>query len=158
MKHKKMTMSEWEKSKEDEKIDREHGYKEGSAEDKKLDEKELGKYNAKHKKAHKIACKVCGKAHKTAAHKKHKGLKLNPPSKGHTPKGAHGRAAVHALGRTKTTGGFKKIEAEKGRGAAIGAYQNVLARHQGRPAPYGGKKSKSSGREMLHNAMKHLKR
>ena len=40
-------------------------------------------------------------------------LKLNPPSKGHKPEGAHGRAAVHALGRTKTTGNFKKIEASK---------------------------------------------
>jgi hypothetical protein len=59
-------------------------------------------------------------------------LKLNPPSKGHAPKGAHGRAAVKALGRTKTTGNFKKIEAAKGKGAAIGAYQNALRAHKGR--------------------------
>ena len=53
-------------------------------------------------------------------------LKLNPPSKGHAPKGPHGRAAVHALGRTKTTGNFAKIAAAKGKGAAIAAYQNKL--------------------------------
>lgn len=58
-------------------------------------------------------------------------MKLNPPSKGHAPTGAHGRAAVHALGRTKTTGNFKKIEASKGKGAAIGAYQNALKAHKG---------------------------
>ena len=57
-------------------------------------------------------------------------LKLNPPSKGHKPKGAHGKAAVHALGRTKTTGNFKKIEAAKGKGAAINAYQNALKAHK----------------------------
>jgi hypothetical protein len=58
------------------------------------------------------------------------GLKLNPPSKGHKPKGAHGKAAVRALGRTKTTGNFKKIEAAKGKGAAIAAYQNALKAHK----------------------------
>jgi hypothetical protein len=57
-------------------------------------------------------------------------MKLNPPSKGHKPKGPHGRAAVRALGRTKTTGNFKKIEAAKGRGAAIAAYQAKLAAHK----------------------------
>lgn len=56
------------------------------------------------------------------------------------PKGAHGRAAVRALGRTKTTDNFKKIEKAKGKGAAIGAYQNALAKHQGRPTPFGSKK------------------
>ncbi len=63
---------------------------------------------------------------------KKKTIKLNPPSKGHAPKGAHGRAAVKALGRTKTTGNFKKIEAAKGKGAAIAAYQNALAAHKGK--------------------------
>jgi len=53
-------------------------------------------------------------------------LKMTPPSKGHAPKGAHGRAAVHALGRTKTTGNFAKIEKVRGKGAAIAAYQNKL--------------------------------
>lgn len=57
-------------------------------------------------------------------------LHLNPPSKGHAPKGAHGRAAVKALGRTKTTGNFKKIEKAKGRGAAINAFQNALKAHK----------------------------
>jgi len=51
--------------------------------------------------------------------------------KGRTPDGPHGRAAVHALGRTKTTGNFAKIEASKGKGAAIAAYQNALAAHKG---------------------------
>jgi hypothetical protein len=50
---------------------------------------------------------------------------LTPPSEGHKPKGAHGRAAVKQLGRTKTTGNFKKIEKAKGKGAAIAAFQNA---------------------------------
>lgn len=57
-------------------------------------------------------------------------LKLNPPSKGHKPDGPHGLAAVHAIGRTKTTGNFKKIEAAEGKGAAIAAYQNKLKAHK----------------------------
>lgn len=57
-------------------------------------------------------------------------LKLNPPSKGHKPKGAHGRAAVKALGRKKTTGNFKKIQKAKGKGAAIAAFQNALKAHK----------------------------
>lgn len=64
--------------------------------------------------------------------KRRKGLKLVPASKGHTPKGAHGRAAVHALGRTKTTGNFARIQAAHGKGAAINAYQNALRAHQGK--------------------------
>ena len=66
---------------------------------------------------------------KTKPEGKHK-LHLVPASKGHKPKGAHGRAAVKALGRTKTTGNFKKIEAAKGKGAAIAAYQNALKAHK----------------------------
>lgn len=58
------------------------------------------------------------------------GVKLTPPAKGRTPSGPHGRAAVAALGRTKTTGNFAKIEAAKGKGAAIAAYQNKLAAHK----------------------------
>lgn len=54
------------------------------------------------------------------------GMKMTPVSQGHAPKGAHGRAAVAAIGRTKTTGNFKKIEAAEGKGAAINAYQNKL--------------------------------
>ncbi len=57
-------------------------------------------------------------------------MKLTPASKGHKPKGAHGRAAVRALGRTKTTGNFAKIEASRGKGAAIAAYQNKLKAHK----------------------------
>jgi hypothetical protein len=56
---------------------------------------------------------------------------LVSPSKEHAPKGAHGRAAVHALGRTKTTGNFKRIEKASGKGAAIAAYQNALKAHKG---------------------------
>jgi len=72
-----------------------------------------------------------GKAAKMLGGKGKRKLKLNPPSKGHKPKGAHGRAAVRALGRTKTTGNFKKIEKAKGKGAAIAAYQNALKAHKG---------------------------
>lgn len=57
-------------------------------------------------------------------------IKLTPVSKGHKPKGAHGRAAVRALGRTKTTGNFKKIQKKYGKGAAIRAYQNKLKAHK----------------------------
>jgi len=63
---------------------------------------------------------------------KRKGLKLNPPSKGRKPTGAHGRAAVKALGRTKTTGNFAKIAKARGKGAAIMAYQNALRAHKGK--------------------------
>lgn len=57
-------------------------------------------------------------------------MKLNPVSKGHKPNGAHGRAAVKAIGRTKTTGNFKKIEAAEGKGAAIAIYQAKLRAHK----------------------------
>lgn len=59
-----------------------------------------------------------------------KALHLVSASKGHKPKGAHGRVAVHALGRTKTTGNFKRIEKKEGKGAAINAYQNALKAHK----------------------------
>ena len=58
------------------------------------------------------------------------GIKMTPVSRGRKPSGPHGRAAVKALGRTKTTGNFAKIEAAKGKGAAIAAYQNKLAAHK----------------------------
>ncbi|MFZ1973849.1 MAG: hypothetical protein WAU89_13445 [Candidatus Acidiferrales bacterium] len=57
-------------------------------------------------------------------------IKLVPVSKGHKPNGAHGRAAVKELGRTKTTGNFKRIEAARGKGAAIAAFQAKLAAHK----------------------------
>ena len=56
---------------------------------------------------------------------------LKKPGEGRKPTGAHGRAAVHALGRTKTTGNFAKIEKAEGKGAAIAAYQNALKAHKG---------------------------
>jgi hypothetical protein len=56
---------------------------------------------------------------------------LKKPGEGRKPTGAHGRAAVHALGRTKTSGNFAKIEKAKGKGAAIAAYQNALKAHKG---------------------------
>ncbi len=84
---------------------------------------------------------------------KKKKMKLNPPSKGHKPKGAHGRAAVKALGRTKTTGNFKKIEAAKGKGAAIMAYQNALRAHKGKKS----KKMKMSKKMACKKSHKHNK-
>lgn len=52
----------------------------------------------------------------------------------------HGKGIVKALGQKKTTGNFKKIEAAKGKDAAIGALQNKLAKKRGEPIPYTGKK------------------
>jgi hypothetical protein len=51
-----------------------------------------------------------------------------------------GKGIVKALGQKKTTGNFKKIEASQGKAAAIGALQNKLAKHRGKPIPYKGKK------------------
>lgn len=50
-----------------------------------------------------------------------------------------GRGIVKALGQKGTTGNFKKIEKAKGKGAAIGALQNKLAKRRGKPIPYKGK-------------------
>ncbi len=55
----------------------------------------------------------------------------------HTPK-PQGRGIVKALGQKGTTGNFAKIEAAKGKAAAIGALQNKLAKHRGEPIPYKG--------------------
>jgi hypothetical protein len=52
------------------------------------------------------------------------------PVKGRAPKGAHGRAAVKALGRTKDSGNFDRLLKSKGKGAAIHAYQMALAKHK----------------------------
>lgn len=57
---------------------------------------------------------------------KKKAIKLTPVSKGRKPKGKRGMAAVKAIGRTKTTGNFAKIEKKFGKGAAINAYQKKL--------------------------------
>lgn len=51
-----------------------------------------------------------------------------------------GKGIVKALGQKKTTGNFKKIEASKGKAAAIGALQNKLAKKRGQPIPFTGKK------------------
>lgn len=56
---------------------------------------------------------------------------LKKPGEGHKPDGPHGRAAVRALGRTRTTGNFAKITKARGKGAAIAAYQNALKAHKG---------------------------
>ena len=42
-----------------------------------------------------------------------------------------GKGIVKALGQSGTTGNFAKIEASKGKGAAIGALQNKLAARRG---------------------------
>lgn len=47
-----------------------------------------------------------------------------------------GKGIVKALGQKSTTGNFKKIEKAKGRGAAIGALQNKLAKKKGEPIPF----------------------
>lgn len=91
----------------DDYFDKQNRIKEGSKKDKALDKKRGVPEDDKLKK-----------------------LKLVKPSKGHKPKGAHGRAAVKALGRTKTTGNFKRIEKARGKGAAINAFQAVLKKHK----------------------------
>lgn len=50
-----------------------------------------------------------------------------------------GRGIVKALGQKGTTGNFAKIAAAKGKGAAIAALQNKLAKKRGKPIPYGRK-------------------
>jgi hypothetical protein len=47
-----------------------------------------------------------------------------------------GRGIVKALGQKRTTGNFAKIAKAKGKGAAIGALQNKLAKRRGKPVPY----------------------
>jgi len=49
-----------------------------------------------------------------------------------------GKGITKALGQKGTTGNFAKIQAAKGKGAAIGALQNKLAKKRGKPVPYGG--------------------
>lgn len=63
--------------------------------------------------------------------KKHKYKK----HKTHKPK-PQGKGIVKALGQKGTTGNFKRIEKAKGKGAAIGALQNKLAKRRGKPVPY----------------------
>jgi hypothetical protein len=47
-----------------------------------------------------------------------------------------GKGIVKALGQSGTTGNFKKIMKAKGKGAAIGALQNKLAKRRGQPVPF----------------------
>ena len=54
-------------------------------------------------------------------------IKLVPVSKGHAPKGARGGAAVKALGRTKTTGNFKRIEAANNKALNLPEVKTALA-------------------------------
>lgn len=54
-----------------------------------------------------------------------------------------GKGIVKALGQKSTTGNFKKIEKAKGKGAAIAALQNKLAKKRGKSIPFTSKKSKS---------------
>jgi len=52
-----------------------------------------------------------------------------------------GRGIVKALGQKGTTGNFAKIAKAQGKGAAIGALQNKLAKKRGMPIPYTRKKA-----------------
>lgn len=61
---------------------------------------------------------------------------------------SHGKGIVKALGQKNTTGNFKKIEKEEGKGAAIGALQNKLAKIRGQKVPYGGKAKHAKKRSM----------
>ncbi len=56
------------------------------------------------------------------------------------PNKKKGKGILKALGQKKSTGNFKKIMKAKGKGAAIGALQNKLAKRRGQPIPFGGKK------------------
>lgn len=48
-----------------------------------------------------------------------------------------GKGITEALGQgDKATGNFAKIAAARGKGAAIGALQNKLAKRRGQPVPY----------------------
>lgn len=47
-----------------------------------------------------------------------------------------GKGIVKALGQKGTTGNFAKIAKAKGKGAAIAALQNKLAKRRGQPIPY----------------------
>ncbi len=60
-------------------------------------------------------------------HKRHRKIRKPKPQ---------GRGIVKALGQKGTTGNFKRIEKEKGKGAAIAALQNKLAARRGKPIPF----------------------
>lgn len=62
------------------------------------------------------------------------------------------KGILKALGQKKSTGHFKQIAKAKGKGAAIGALQNKLAKRRGQPIPYGGKKKPSKFKKALKSA------
>jgi hypothetical protein len=47
-----------------------------------------------------------------------------------------GKGIVKALGQKGTTGNFKKIQKKFGKGAAIAALQNKLAKKKGKKIPF----------------------
>lgn len=55
---------------------------------------------------------------------------------------SRGRGIVRALGQQGTTGNFKTIAASKGKGDAIAALQNKLAKRCGQPNPFKGGRKK----------------
>lgn len=55
-----------------------------------------------------------------------------------------GKGIVRALHQKGTTGNFAKIAKAKGKGAAIGALQNKLAKVRGQKVPYGGKRKRKA--------------
>lgn len=73
--------------------------------------------------------------------KKYKKMKKEPKKKEMKSK-PQGKGIVKALGQKGTTGNFKKIEAKEGKGAAIGALMNKLAKHRSEKVSYGGKKKR----------------
>lgn len=58
------------------------------------------------------------------------------------PAKPQGQGITKALGQgKKKTGNFAKIAAARGKGAAISALQNKLAKKRGQKVPFGGKKA-----------------
>ncbi len=64
------------------------------------------------------------------------GFKMKTAKAGKAKNKKKGKGILKALGQKKSTGNFKKIEAAKGKGAAIGALQNKLAKRRGQKIPY----------------------
>jgi hypothetical protein len=65
---------------------------------------------------------------------------FNPQFKKHKKTKPQGKGIVKALGQKSTTGNFAKIQKAKGKGAAIAALQNKLAKRRGNKILYGKKK------------------
>lgn len=62
---------------------------------------------------------------------------------------AQGKGILKALGQKKASGNFKKIEVAKGKGAAVAALQNKLAKRRGEPIPYGGAKKMDLKKKLM---------